>query len=133
MVIAADYPFLDVMWTMFVFFAWVVWIYLLIVIFSDIFSRHDIGGWPKAGWCLFVMLLPFIGVLTYLGVQGRHMAERKAQAMASQQAQFDSYVRDVAAKSGPTGEIANAKGLLDSGAITQTEFDQIKAKALATA
>jgi len=133
MITAADYPFLDIMWTMVVFFAWVMWIYLLIVIFADIFSRHDIGGWAKAGWCVFVMFLPFIGVLTYIGVQGRHMAERKAQAMADQQAQFDTYVRDVAASSGPTAEIANAKKLLDSGAIDQAEFDQLKTKALATA
>ena len=133
MVIAADYPFLDVFWTMVVFFAWVVWLYLLIVIFSDIFGRHDIGGWAKAGWCLFVIVLPFIGVLTYLGVQGKHMAERKAQAMAQSKADFDSYVRDVATSSGPTAEIANAKSLLDSGAITQTEFEELKRKALATA
>src|SRR3954452_2490297 len=123
MVIAADYPFLDVMWTMFIFFAWVVWIYLLVVIFSDIFRRRDTGGWSKAAWCLFVMLLPFLGVLVYLGFQGRHMAERNAQAAAEAKSQFDTYVQDVAANSGPSAEIANAKGLLDSGAFTQAEFD----------
>src|SRR3954453_9710103 len=133
MVIAADYPFLDIMWTMFIFFAWVVWIYLLVVIFSDIFRRRDAGGWSKAGWCLFVMLLPFLGVLVYLGFQGRHMAERNAQAAAEAKSQFDTYVQDVAAQSGPSGEIANAKSLLDSGAITQVEFDQLKTKALAAA
>ena len=133
MVIAADYPFLDIMWTMFIFFAWVIWIYLLVVIFSDIFRRRDVGGWTKAGWCLLVMLLPFIGVLCYLGFQGRHMAERNAQAAADAKSQFDSYVRETAASQGPSGEIANAKSLLDSGAITQAEFDQLKTKALAAA
>src|SRR4051812_35145634 len=133
MVIAADYPFLDIMWTMFIFFAWVVWIYLLVVIFSDIFRRRDTGGWAKAGWCLFVMVLPFIGVLTYMGFQGRHMAERNVEAAAASKAQFDSYVREVATSDGPTAEIANAKSLLDSGAITQVEFDQLKTKALAAA
>jgi hypothetical protein len=133
MVIAADYPFLDIMWTMFIFFAWVIWIYLLVVIFSDIFRRRDVGGWNKAGWCLLVMLLPFIGVLCYLGFQGRHMAERNAQAAADAKSQFDSYVRETAASQGPSGEIANAKSLLDSGAITQAEFDQLKTKALAAA
>src|SRR4051794_35598669 len=133
MVIAADYPFLDIMWTMFIFFAWVVWIYLLVVIFSDIFRRQDSSGWGKAGWCLFVMLLPFIGVLTYLGFQGKHMAERNVQTAQASKAEFDSYVREVAASEGPSAEIANAKGLLDSGTITQTEFDQLKTKALAAA
>ena len=133
MVIAADYPFLDIMWTMFIFFAWVIWIYLLVVIFSDIFRRTDIHGWGKAGWCLFVMILPFIGVLCYLGFQGRHMAERNAQQAAEAKSQFDSYVRETAASQGPSAEIANAKGLLDSGAITQAEFDQLKSKALAAA
>jgi hypothetical protein len=136
MVIASDYPFLDVVGTMLVFFAWVVWIYLLVVIFADLFGRHDIGGWAKAGWTLLVLILPFIGVLAYLGFEGRHMAERKAQQLTAQKSEFDAYVRDVAAakgSNGPASEIANAKQLLDTGAIDQAEFEQLKSRALAHA
>jgi hypothetical protein len=64
--LAADFPFLDVMWTMFIFFAWVIWIYLLIMVFADVFRRHDLTGWAKAGWTLFVIVLPLIGVLVYM-------------------------------------------------------------------
>jgi hypothetical protein len=129
MLIADDYPLLDVIWTMLVFFAWVIWFWLLITVFADLFRRHDVSGWAKAAWTLFVIVLPFLGVLVYLGTQGKGMAQRHAQSARAQQAQFDDYVRDVAG--GPTGEIAKAKELLDSGAISQAEFDQIKQKALA--
>ena len=131
--VLADWTFGQVMWSMVVFFAWIMWIWLLIAIFTDLFSRHDIHGWAKTGWCLFVLLLPFVGVLFYIGFQGKHMAERRVKEASDSQAQFDSYVRNVAATSGPTAEIANAKQLLDSGAINQTEFDSIKTKALAAA
>lgn len=127
---AAEYPFLEILGTMLVFFAWVIWFWLLILIFGDLFRRHDVSGWGKAGWTLFVIVLPFLGVLIYLGFQGRHMAERSAQEAETQKAAFDAYVRDTAGGGGSAGEIAKAKQLLDSGAISQAEFDQIKRKAL---
>jgi hypothetical protein len=130
-IFAADYPFLDVLWTMIVFFAWVIWFWLLITVFGDLFRRHDISGWGKAGWTLFCIVLPFIGVLVYLGTQGKHMAERNVKQAEAQRVQFDSYVRDVAGDAGPTAQIAKAKELLDRGAIDQAEFNQIKQKALA--
>jgi hypothetical protein len=130
MILAADYPFLDVLWTMFVFFAWVIWFWLLITVFGDVFRRHDISGWGKAGWILLCVVLPYIGVLIYLGTQGKHMAERGAKQAQASQDQFDRYVREAADKSGPAEEIARAKQLLDSGAINQAEFDQMKQKAL---
>jgi hypothetical protein len=129
MYIADDYPLLDVIWTMLVFFAWVIWFWILITVLSDLFRRHDVSGWAKAAWTLFVIVLPFLGVLVYLGTQGKGMAERHAQAAQAQKAQLDDYVRSVAG--GATGEIAKAKELLDTGAISQAEFDQIKQKALA--
>src|SRR4051794_28518570 len=111
MVIAADYPFLDILGTMLIVFAWVIWFYLLIIVFGDLFRRHDISGWGKAGWTVLVIIFPFIGVLLYLGTQGSHMAERAAKDVQAQQQQFDSYVKDVAG--GPATEIAKAQELLD--------------------
>ena len=131
MFLAADYPFLDILWSMLVFFAWVIWFWLLIIVFSDLFSRHDISGWGKAGWIVLLVFLPYLGVFIYLIAQGQHMAERRAKDSQAAQAQFDDYVQNVAASAGPAGEIDKAKQLLDSGAITQAEFDALKAKALA--
>jgi hypothetical protein len=128
--IAADYPFLEVLWTMFVFFAFVVWIWLLITIFADIFRRKDASGGKKALWILFVIFLPLIGVLTYLILNSDDMAERNIAQAQKQQEQMDAYVKSVAGSGGAAQEIEKAKGLLDSGAITQAEFDAIKAKAL---
>jgi Short C-terminal domain/Phospholipase_D-nuclease N-terminal len=129
MPIAADYPFLDVLWTMILFFCWVAWIWIVITVFIDVFRRDDIGGWAKAAWVVFVIVLPFLGVLVYLIAQHDGMRERSVeQAQAKQQA-FDQYVREAAG--GSASEIAKAKELLDSGAITQEEFDKLKAKALA--
>jgi type VI protein secretion system component VasK len=129
--LAADYPLLNIIWTMLVFFAWVIWFWLLIVVFGDIFSRHDISGWGKAGWLLLVVVLPYLGVFIYMIAQGAHMAERRAQQSKAAQTQFDDYVKTVAAPGGAAAEIDKAKQLLDSGAITQEEFAAIKAKALA--
>jgi general stress protein CsbA len=130
MVLAADYPFLNILWTMIIFFAWVAWIWLVIVIFTDIFRRRDVGGWAKAAWIIFVILIPFIGVLVYLIAQHNQMAERSAEQAQQMQQQTDDYIRNVAAAEGPAGQIEKAKQLLDSGAITQAEFDSLKAKAL---
>jgi hypothetical protein len=131
MVIAADYPFLDVLWTILIFFAWVVYIWMMVVILTDVFRRQDIGGWAKAGWVVFMILLPFIGVLTYLITQQDGMAARQQKDVKDTQAAVDEHIRSVAG--GPATEIANAKRLLDAGTIDQTEFDQIKRKALAAA
>jgi hypothetical protein len=128
-VIAADYPFLDVMWTMLVFFAWVIWFWLLITIFADVFRRHDISGWTKAAWTVFVIFLPFLGVLVYLISQSKGIAERNTQTARAQQAQADDYIRSVAG--GPAEQIAKAKQLLDSGAIDAQEYEALKQKALA--
>ena len=130
--IGADYPFLDVLWTMIVIFAWVIWFWLLITVFADLFRRRDISGWGKAGWIIFVIILPYLGVLIYLIAQHQGMTDRNLEQTQAAQSQFDAYVKDVAASSGPSAEIEKAKQLLDSGAISQAEFDSLKAKALAT-
>ena len=138
MVFAADYPFLDIFWTMLIFFFWVIWIWILVTVLIDLFRRHDISGWAKAAWTLFVVFLPYLGVFVYLITQGKQMAERRADEMRASQASFDDYVRSVASSdsggagggSGPSDQIAKAKELLDAGAIDQAEFDQIKRKAL---
>jgi hypothetical protein len=131
MLLAADYPFLEVMWTLIVFFAWVIWFWILITILMDVFRRRDIGGGKKALWVVFLILVPFLGVLVYLIVNHDEMAARNVKEAKASQAQFDEYVKSVAA-GGPTAEIERAKQLLDSGAISQAEFDAIKAKALAS-
>ena len=130
--IAANYPFLDVLWTMFIFFAWVIWFWLLITIFADIFRRQDIGGGKKALWTIFVIITPFVGVLIYMIVESKGMSERQAAAARGAKAQTDEYIKTVAADVDPAGQIAQAKQLLDSGAINQQEFDSLKQKALAT-
>jgi uncharacterized membrane protein YcjF (UPF0283 family) len=128
MLIAADYPFLEVFWTMILFFAWVAWIWIVVTVFVDLFRRDDIGGWGKAGWVVFVIVLPFLGVLIYLIAQHDGMRERNERQFRAQKAAFDQQVREAAG--GSANEIAKAKELLDSGAITQAEFEAIKAKAL---
>lgn len=129
--LAADYPFLDVMWTMIVFFCWILWFWLLFTVFGDLFRRHDIGGWAKTGWVVFTIVLPFLGVFVYLVSQSKGMAERNLAAVSAQQAAFDAEVRR-AAGGGAAAEIERAKQLLDAGAITQSEYDTMKQKALAT-
>ena len=136
MVIAADYPFMDVLWSMIIFFCWIIWIWMMIVILTDVFRRDDIGGVHKALWIVFLIILPFLGVLIYLIAQHNGMQERGLKDVQRQQAAFDAAVRQAAGSGGGGGaatELANAKQLLDSGVITQAEFDQIKAKALAAA
>jgi len=131
MLIAADYPFLDVMWTILVFFVWVAWFMLLFRVFADIFRRHDISGWGKTGWLIFTIVLPFLGVFVYLISQNEGMTQRNLDRARAQQVRFDDYVRESAGGGGAAAEIDKAKQLLDSGAITQAEFDAIKQKALA--
>jgi general stress protein CsbA len=131
MVFAADYPFMDVLWTMIIFFCWVAWIWLLIMIFSDLF-RRDVSGWAKAAWVVFLIVLPFLGALVYVIANGKEMTERRVRDAAASQEHFDNYVRSVAKTSdgGSAAEIAKAKELLDAGTITQEEFEALKAKAL---
>ena len=131
MPIAADYPFLDVLWSMIIFFVWEIWIWMMILILSDVFRRQDLSGWSKAAWTAFLIILPFLGALIYLIANSDGMAERRAKDVQGQQAQMDDYVRSVAGSGGPAAEIDKAKQLLDSGAIDQAEYEALKAKALA--
>jgi hypothetical protein len=132
--LAADYPFLDVLWTMFIFFLWIIWFWLLFTVFVDIFRRHDIGGGTKALWLIFCIVLPFLGVFVYIISQNAGMTQRNLERAQAQKAQFDDYVKQTAGGGGgAAGEIEKAKQLLDSGAISQTEFDQLKARALGAA
>jgi len=126
---AADYPFLDVFWSMIIFFFWVIWIWIVITVLIDIFRRNDIGGWAKAAWVIFVVILPWLGVLIYLIAQHDGMQKRSMDQALAQRRALDEHVRD-AAGGGSAAEIAKAKELLDAGAITQAEFDALKAKAL---
>lgn len=130
MVIAATYPFLEVLWDILIFFAWVIFIWIAITVLIDVFRRHDISGWSKAAWVVFVVVIPWIGTLTYLIVNHAGMAERRNRDSQMAQAQFDQYVRHAAGNGGPASEIAKAKQLLDEGTITPQEFEAIKAKAL---
>ena len=134
LIAASEYPFLEIVGTIIVFFAWVAWFSTVVTVLGDIFRRHDLSGWGKAAWTLLVVVVPFLGVLFYLGSQGGHIAERNAEQASAQKAQFDGYVRDAAgvdvAKAGAASEIAQAKELRDSGAISEQEFEQLKSKAL---
>ena len=131
MQLATDYPFLSVLWTMFVIFAFVIWFWLLITVFADIFRRHDCGGGKKTVWIIFVIVAPFLGVFIYLIANSQGMAERSQKQMEEQKAQTDAYIRETAGSSS-ADEIAKAKALLDAGTITQAEYDAMKAKALAS-
>ena len=128
--VASSYPFLDVFWTILIFFVWVAWFMLLFRIIGDIFSRHDIGGGMKTLWLIFVIIVPFLGVFIYLITNDKEMAARSMERAQAQRRQSDDYVRSVAATGGAAGEIERAKQLLDSGAITATEYDALKQKAL---
>jgi hypothetical protein len=127
--LGASYPFADVMWTLLVFFLWVLWFWLLFTVFADVFRRHDISGWGKTAWIVFVIILPFLGVFIYLIAESKGMADRNIERANQAKTQFDDYVRQTAG--GGAAEISQAKELLDSGAITQAEFDSLKQKALA--
>ncbi len=131
-VMAADYPFMDVLWTLLLFFFWVIWIWIVVTVLIDVFRRHDIGGFAKAAWVVFVVILPWLGVLVYLISQHDGMRERSVKQVQAQQQAFDDYVREAAGGSGggSAAEIAKAKELLDAGTINQAEFDALKATAL---
>jgi type VI protein secretion system component VasK len=123
--------FLTFLWTLIVIFFMVIFFILLFHVIGDLFSRHDASGWKKAAWVLFLIVFPFLGLFVYYICNADGMAQRQMKAVQKAQGEMDDYIRDVAATNDPTAQIAQAKGLLDSGAITQEEFDQLKAKALA--
>ena len=125
------FSFWDAIWTVIVVFAWVVLFWMIITVLGDLFRRGDIGGGRKTLWCLLVIFLPLIGVLSYLLVNGGGMAERSEKQAAAAQKQAEHYEQMVASARNPADEIARARQLLDSGAITPEEFEQLKAKALA--
>jgi hypothetical protein len=132
LIAASNYPFLNILWTTLIFFAWVIFIWIAITVLIDVFRRNDLSGWAKAAWVIFVVILPWIGVLVYLIVNHDGMAERRYREAATAQEQFDQYVRQTAGSGGGSAaEIEKAKALLDNGTITQAEFDALKAKALA--
>ena len=128
--LAESYTFLDVFWSMLVFFIWVMWFMLLFRIWGDIFSRSDLSGGGKTLWLVFTILVPFLGVFIYVIKENDGMNQRALERAKAQQSQMDDYVRATAG-GGAASEIESAKQLLDSGAITQAEFDAMKAKALA--
>ena len=126
----ANFTFWNFFWDILLIMAWVIWFWLLITVFADLFRRHDISGFAKVLWVILVIIIPYFGVLVYLLVEHTGMAERNVkQAQASQQ-EFDTYVRSVSGGD-PAEQITKAKALLDNGTITQAEFDQLKQKALA--
>ena len=131
MLIATSYPFLEVFWTMLIFFAFVVWLWILFTVFTDIFRRHDISGFVKAIWIIFVIILPYLGVFVYLIAEHTGMSERSIKAQQEVKSQFDQQVRSAAGRTDPAEQIAKAKQMLDNGTINQAEFDQLKQKALA--
>ena len=132
MVLLSDYPFLDVMWTMLVFFLWVAWFWILFGVWGDIFRRRDLSGLGKTGWFIFTLVLPFLGVFIYVISQNDGMNQRNLERTQAQRQQMDDYVRTTAGGGGgAAADIEKAKQLLDSGAINQVEFEALKQKALA--
>jgi hypothetical protein len=131
MLIATSYPFLEVFWTMLIFFAFFIWIWILFTVFADLFRRSDMSGWAKVLWIILIIVLPYFGVFVYLIAEHKGMTERTIQQQQAAKSQMDEYVKSVAGQSDPTEQIAKAKGLLDQGTISQAEFDQIKQRALA--
>jgi Short C-terminal domain/Phospholipase_D-nuclease N-terminal len=130
---SSSYPLLNVFWTMLEFFLWVIWIWILIVVFIDIFRSHDLSGWAKALWFLFVLFIPLIGVLVYLIARGGSMHERAAAQARQQDAEFRSYVQQAASSSpaSTADQLAKLADLRDRGVISAEEFEREKAKTLA--
>ncbi len=129
-----QYPILDFFLTMLYFFLFIIWIWLLITVFMDIFRSHDMGGWAKALWVIFVIVVPFLGVFVYLIARGGKMHERAAQDAVQQQQAFDQYVRQTAGTSGDTtaDQLAKLADLKSQGALSEDEFQAQKAKVLAS-
>jgi ABC-type multidrug transport system fused ATPase/permease subunit len=129
--IASSYPILDAFLTMLYFFLFIIWIWLLIMVFVDIFRSHDMGGFAKALWVIFVIILPFLGVFVYLIARGGKMHERAAQEAADQQAAFDSYVKQTAGSGDTATQLQKLADLKSQGVINDAEFESQKAKLLA--
>jgi hypothetical protein len=126
-----DYPFLELLWTILIIYALFIYIVILFRVIGDLFRDKDTSGWAKAGWIILFVVLPLIGLLIYLIARGHSMAERETRAQATAQADFDSYVRGVAGGGDdPVAQIERGKALLDSGAISAEEYEQIKRKAI---
>ena len=131
--LASDYPILDIFLTMLYFFLFFIWIWLLITVFVDIFRSHDIGGGVKALWCIFVVILPFLGVFIYLIARGGKMHERAAAEAAQQQKQFDTYIKQTAGGGNDVAsQLSQLADLKSQGVITEAEFAAQKAKVLAS-
>jgi Short C-terminal domain len=130
MIVAADWGTGEVFWSMLWFFLWFVWLWLLIIVFSDIFRSQDLSGWGKALWSIFVIIVPYLGVFVYLIARGHKMGEHAAQAAQAQDAAFRQYVQNAAATS-PADELTKLADLRASGAIDDAEYQQLKAKVLA--
>jgi len=129
---STGYPVLDVFWTMFEIFAFVVWFWLLFVILTDVYRSRDLSGWGKAGWTIFVIFLPLIGVLTYLIIRGRSMNQRAAQQQQQQEDAFRSYVQDAAGSPSSADQLAKLADLRQRGVISSAEFETEKTKVLAS-
>ncbi|MEV4428135.1 SHOCT domain-containing protein [Streptomyces sp. R-07] len=130
-----DYPLLNVFWTMLWFFIWIMWLFLLFKVITDIFRDHSLSGWGKAGWLIFCILLPYIGVLVYVIARGKSMGQRDVKQAKESEAAFQEYIRKTAGTQGagggsPTDELARLSDLKDKGAITAEEFEKAKAKVL---
>jgi ABC-type multidrug transport system fused ATPase/permease subunit len=130
--LAYDYPLLGAFWTILWLFLFFIWIWILISVFVDIFRSHDLGGWGKALWVIFVIILPFLGVFIYLIARGGKMHERAVQQAAQQEKEFRGYVQDVASSSDPAEQLTKLADLKDRGVITEDEFAAQKAKILAS-
>jgi len=131
--LAYQYPVLGVFWTFLWFFLWIIWIFILFRVIFDIFRSHDLGGWGKALWLIFVIILPFLGVFVYLIARGRSMSERDVQRAQQQQDQFNAYVREAAGSgSNSADELSKLADLKAKGVITDAEFEQQKAKILSS-
>ncbi len=130
MLAVVSYPLLEVFWTMLIFFAFVIWLWMLFVVIGDLFRRHDIGGWAKTAWIVVLVILPYFGVFVYLIAEHKGLTERSVKQQKAAEDEFADYVKGVASNS-PADQIAAAKKLLDEGTIDQAEFDSIKQKALA--
>lgn len=131
LIASSSYPFLEVFWSMLIFFAFFIWIWLLFSVFGDLFRRHDASGLAKVAWIVLVIVLPYLGVFIYLIAEHQGMTERTLKREQAAKGEMDQYVRSVAGGNDPSSQIASAKELLDKGAINQAEFDQIKQRALA--
>ncbi|MFE5791530.1 SHOCT domain-containing protein [Streptomyces sp. NPDC056503] len=132
-----DYPLLNVFWTMLWFFLWIMWLFLLFKVITDVFRDHELGGWGKAGWLIFCILLPYLGVLVYVIARGKGMGLRDVKQAKESEARFQEYIRQTAgtqaAATAPsaTDELARLADLKEKGAISEEEFQQAKTKVLA--